>query len=64
MKYINVILSIGMAFILGLYASSQFRFGEEIELSRWFITGLFFVINTLLVVVSVAKDKSKNRRIE
>ena len=31
-------------FTLGLYASSQFRFGQQIEMHRWFITAFCFVL--------------------
>ena len=40
------------AFVLGMYACSQFRFGTPVEPHRWIITSIVFVF-----MLSLANDK-------
>lgn len=53
MKYIYRIASYLGVFTLALYSSSQFKFGEPVELARWIITGFFCLI---FIVLGWAKD--------
>ena len=44
MKVLLKITSYLAAFDLGLYVATQFKFHQPIELHRWVITSLFFVV--------------------
>jgi hypothetical protein len=43
MKYVSMVISYGLAFLLGLYVSSQFRFNITIPTEKWIITGILFI---------------------
>jgi len=47
-KYFNLIIFAIGIFVLGLYASSHFRFNQPISPERWFITAVFCFGNLAL----------------
>lgn len=48
MKILTKIASYLLAFDLGIYVASEFKFNQPIEPYRWVITSFFFVVMILL----------------
>jgi hypothetical protein len=55
-KTLNAVLSYLSMFMIGAYATSQFKFDTPIEGYRWMMTGFFF----LFFVVATFNTKERN----